>query len=341
MILNFKITNYGVPIDLTNFNVKLNIKKPDGTDYIQSKNGIVKNADGTLKITTEDGFTNFGGNAKGEIVIWDSALNQKTSRLLYIRIIPSVLMTDGKVHKSTITALNYLDFSLNKANEDLDKLDESVKNAEAEIKKIDDKIAEANQTKTNLDKSNTTALATNTALNQSITTANDKISNLDTRNNTATQNIKDLDTRDKTAKQNIKDLDTRNNTATQNIKDLDTRNATATQNKTGLDESITTGRQVKADLDKSIETGNALKPKLDEANTLAQKNIEEIKNLDTTNIFQDVAGIKKEIGDARGDFSNLNDRITEAENSGGILLGETLPEIKDRKPKILYMQILK
>lgn len=355
LILNFKITNYGVPVDLTKFNVKLNIKKPDGTDYIQSKNGIVKNADGTLKITTEDGFTNFGGNAKGEVVIWNSALNQKTSRLLYIRIIPSVLITDGKVHESTLTALNYLDFALNKATEDLDKLDASVKNAEEEIKKIDGKIEEANQTKNNLDKSNTTALTTNTTLNQSITTANDKITNLDTRNNTASENIKNLDsknntaseniknldTRNATASENIKNLDTRNNTASENIKNLDTRNNTATNNINTLNETINRGNQLKKDLDVSINNGNTIKPKLDEANKLAQQNIEKIQELDTTNIIQDVGSIKKEISDARGSYGTLNQRITEAENSGGIMLGETLPEIKDRKPKILYLQILK
>ena len=142
------------------------------------------------------------------------------------------------------------------------------------------------------------------------------------------------------AETNINELNTQSTRAENNINELDARNETAVNNKNALDESIQRGEDTKRALDESIDTANAIKPPLDEANELAEKNIEQIKNLDTTNIIQDVADVKKEIGDARGTFSTLDERITEAEASGGFMISETLPDVTDRKPVVLYMQIL-
>lgn len=438
LILNFRVSNYGEVVDLSGYEVELRIRKADGTDYIQTKTGIVKGVDGGLKITTEQALTSFGGNAKGELRVWDSAYNQKTGRTIYIRIIPSVLTPNNTLGETTITALNHLDFSLNKAHDVIDELNDTIVNGENEIASLNSKISEAIRTKGELDATNTTALGTNTTLQGSISTANDRIGSLDTknalasenignldvRNNTATTNIGDLDTRNTlasqkigdldirnttasenignldirntTASHNINDLDTRNTTASeninsldskntlasQNIEGLDTRNTTATQNmgnldikntlasenignldirnatanqniehldigntlavqnKQALDSSINTSITSKQALDSSIEQANIIKPQLDVANVLAQESIEAIKNLDTTHIVQDVADIKGEVHSARGEFTNLNDRITEAENSGGIYMNEVLPEITQRKEKILYFQVL-
>lgn len=354
LILNFRISNYGELVDLTNYQVELRIRRPDGNDYIQTKTGITKGKNGELKIVAEETMTAFSGSAKGELRVWDSSYAQKTGRVIYIKIIPSVLTPNNTPSESTVTILNHLDFSLNKANDTMDKFEESIHEAENEIVSLNSKINEAIQTKNKLDASNTTALGTNTTLQGSISTANERISSLDSKNQTASENIGNLDTKNKTAStnisnldsknntatQNIADLDTRNNKATQNISDLDTRNNKATQNKSNLDVSIDRSIISKKELDTSVEQANTIKPKLDEANELAKESIETIKHLDATNIIQDVSDIKSEIKTARGEFNSLDDRITEAENSGGIYMNQVLPDISERKEKILYFQVL-
>ena len=354
LILNFCLRDYGELVDLTNWNVELRVRRADGNDYIQTEAGITKGTDGSLRIITEDGLTCIGGNAKGELRLWNKQYNQKTGRVIYIRVIPSTLAPDNQVSESTITILNHLDLSLDMANDVMSELKEAIEDGEEEIRKLDAKIEEAEETKNRLDESNRIANETNDTLNDTIDVANDRISTLDaqnvrgeaniaelkTQNDRGEANIAELKVENTRGEQNIVDLKAQNTRAETNISDLDQRNTTAVTNKDALDESIANGETIKTALDLSIDTANAVKPPLDEANELAKKNIEQIKNLDTTNIIQDVADIKKEVGDARGTFSTLDERITKAENSGGFFIGEVLPEIAERKPKILYMQIL-
>ena len=112
LILKFCLRDYGELVDLTNWNVELRVKRADGNDYIQTKTGIVKDSNGNLTINTTDQMTCIGGNAKGELRLWNSSYNQKTGRTIYIKVIPSALSVKNQVSESTITILNHLDYTL-------------------------------------------------------------------------------------------------------------------------------------------------------------------------------------------------------------------------------------
>ena len=113
LILKFCLRDYGELVDLTNWNVELRVKRADGNDYIQTNTGIVKDSNGNLTINTTDQMTCIGGNAKGELRLWNSSYNQKTGRTIYIKVIPSALSVKNQVSESTITILNHLDYTLN------------------------------------------------------------------------------------------------------------------------------------------------------------------------------------------------------------------------------------
>ena len=203
LILNFCLRDYGELVDLTNWNVELRVRRADGNDYIQTKTGITKSADGCLRIETEDGMTCIGGNAKGELRLWNTQYNQKTGRVLYIKVIPSTLSPNNEVSESTITILNHLDLSLDMANDVMDELKETIEDGEEEIRKIDAKIEEAEETRGRLEESNRIANETNNTLNATIDVANDRISNLDAQNNRGEANINELKTQNDRAQKKI------------------------------------------------------------------------------------------------------------------------------------------
>ena len=133
LILKFCLRDYGELVDLTNWNVELRVKRADGNDYIQTNTGIVKDSNGNLTINTTDQMTCIGGNAKGELRLWNTQYNQKTGRVLYIKVIPSTLSPNNEVSESTITILNHLDLSLDMANDVMDELKETIEDGEEEI----------------------------------------------------------------------------------------------------------------------------------------------------------------------------------------------------------------
>ena len=172
IILNFEVRNYGELVDLTNYNVRMKVRKGDGSSYTQSKFDIEKNYNGEighLRITCERALTSASGLAKGTINIWNSTLNQKNGRVINIRVIKDPLEEPNRrVGESTITVLNHLDDALNELEDVVDKVDELKKEVieigdrAEQVKKeiedistdLDDKITEANQAKENLNEEN-------------------------------------------------------------------------------------------------------------------------------------------------------------------------------------------
>lgn len=347
LIFNFLIRNYGEVVDISQFHIELRVKKSDGTDYIQGETGLTKGTDGTLKIICRDTLSDASGTAKGILRIWNKANNQKSTRIIKIQIKPDTLEIDRGLHQSTITIMEELNTSLNSAYEV--QADFAVKIAEAkkiidDLKSNTDLAKDTNDTlvnNTNLAKSTNDILVDNTANAENINNtlvkntniAIDKINTLNQININATENITNLTIQNDNAVTNSADLLNKNTEAVKNISDLITQNTEAVTNKSNLDKSNT-------DALNTINISNTTKEELDKSIDVAKDSIEIIKNLDTTNIIQEVADIKGEISTARGEYGNLDERITQAENSGGFYMAETLPEIVDRKPLILYKQIL-
>lgn len=347
IILNLVIRNNGKVVDLTNFNVELRVKKPDGTDYVQDVFGITKDTKGNVKIVCEDSLTTIEGKAKGEIRIWDNTYSQQTGRVLFFKIIPSVLSIDGKLHTSTITILNHLDMSMNKvedlikeANQVIEVLENDIADGKSTDKNLKSTIVEGKSLDITLKEDIKNGITTKSNLDNGINIANDKISNLDTRNNLASENCNKLDDRNTLAKENCNKLNDRNTLASEKIGLLDNKNDLASKNISSLD---TKNALASENCDKLDSKNNLAKENcnnLDTKNALASEKITKIEQLNQLPDTIDLANLKKEVGDARTTFPTLNDRITEAENSGGFMMAKELPAIEERKSTILYMKIL-
>jgi hypothetical protein len=158
MILKCYMYNEGVPLDTTNYNVEFRAKKPDGTDYIQRKYGIEKGI-GYININCTDELTVISGMCKAELRIWNGTLQQSTSRIINIGIIPSVLEVDRTISKSTITELQYVNSTLDSLNESLEEAEVFV-SQHGDIVNLDSRVSniEIDSTRTTISKAVTGAI---------------------------------------------------------------------------------------------------------------------------------------------------------------------------------------
>ncbi|WP_252225113.1 MULTISPECIES: BppU family phage baseplate upper protein [unclassified Clostridium] len=354
--LNFIIRDMGKLVDLSQYKIELMAKKPDGTDYIQDEpTGITKDNQGNLTIGCKQTLTNFSGLAKCQLRLWNKVEQQSSTRVMVFDIKQSALEIDRGIHESTITKLEELLNALNIAKDLSDEFTKEIEEALKAEQKFKEDIEQANKINKTLVNNTNTANSVNTTLVKNTDVANITNTTLINNTNIANEKITTLNEINTTADKNITNLTKQNDDGTKNITDLTKQNNDALTNKSELEETITNATnkitEVKTNIsnaDKSKEAldlskinGDATNKDLNDAIVIAKESIEEIKHLDTTHIVQDVGDIKQEIKEARGEFPNLNDRITEAENSGGFFMSETLPEIADRKSTILYKKILK
>jgi hypothetical protein len=190
--LNCSIWNEGTIFDATNFTVELDAKRPDGNDYIQSKYNIETGL-GYVKINCTDQLTVASGKIKAQLRIYNETLKQRTSRIIYIQIIPSVLEVDRRVSESTITALQYAESTLNRLNESDLELTNSISKANTAKSNLDNSTSLANTAKSNLDTSKNIADTANSTLNSSIDMAKDVIADLSQVNSKYTTHINNND----------------------------------------------------------------------------------------------------------------------------------------------------
>ena len=190
LILNLVVSDNGKILDLTNYKIQFNIKRPNNTYILQTEN-IVKNANGEVTVVCKKETTSFHGIAECELTLKTENNKQITSFNIYINIKQSVV--DGINDSSAIivTVLEQFENNINSATEKNVLIQSDILNAE-------NKRQELITTITNSDKSNsqlTTTISDSTTsknnLNTSINNANNKITEIQNKGDDILSNMTD------------------------------------------------------------------------------------------------------------------------------------------------------
>lgn len=176
LILNLVVSDNGKILDLTNYKIQFNIKRPNNTYILQTEN-IVKNANGEVTVVCKKETTSFHGIAECELTLKTENNKQITSFNIYINIKQSVV--DGINDSSAIivTVLEQFENNINLATEKNVLIQSDILNAE-------NKRQELITTITNSDKSNS-------QLNTSINNANNKITEIQNKGDEILSNMTD------------------------------------------------------------------------------------------------------------------------------------------------------
>ena len=176
LILNLVVSDNGKILDLTNYKIQFNIKRPNNTYILQTEN-IVKNANGEVTVVCKKETTSFHGIAECELTLKTENNKQITSFNIYINIKQSVV--DGINDSSAIivTVLEQFENNINLATEKNVLIQSDILNAE-------NKRQELITTITNSDKSNS-------QLTTSINNANNKITEIQNKGDEILSNMTD------------------------------------------------------------------------------------------------------------------------------------------------------
>ena len=176
LILNLVVSDNGKILDLTNYKIQFNIKRPNNTYILQTEN-IIKNANGEVTVVCKKETTSFHGIAECELTLKTENNKQITSFNIYINIKQSVV--DGINDSSAIivTVLEQFENNINSATEKNVLIQSDILNAE-------NKRQELITTITNSDKSNS-------QLNTSINNANNKITEIQNKGDEILSNMTD------------------------------------------------------------------------------------------------------------------------------------------------------
>ena len=176
LILNLVVSDNGKILDLTNYKIQFNIKRPNNTYILQTEN-IVKNANGEVTVVCKKETTSFHGIAECELTLKTENNKQITSFNIYINIKQSVV--DGINDSSAIivTVLEQFENNINSATEKNVLIQSDILNAE-------NKRQELITTITNSDKSNS-------QLTTSINNANNKITEIQNKGDEILSNMTD------------------------------------------------------------------------------------------------------------------------------------------------------
>ena len=176
LILNLVVSDNGKILDLTNYKIQFNIKRPNNTYILQTEN-IVKNANGEVTVVCKKETTSFHGIAECELTLKTENNKQITSFNIYINIKQSVV--DGINDSSAIivTVLEQFENNINSATEKNVLIQSDILNAE-------NKRQELRTTITNSDKSNS-------QLTTSINNANNKITEIQNKGDEILSNMTD------------------------------------------------------------------------------------------------------------------------------------------------------
>lgn len=261
LILNFTVFNNNQPVTLSDYNIEFRANLPNGEIYSE-ENAISINGN-ELKITCDSTVTQAVGEVNATLRLWTKDEKQTS---LY-KIIIRVLSVGGSntVSKSTISALEHLDISINRAidltktfdkdmntivkasekasdlietlNDNNNKLKQTIEKGENTQKNLDGKISDAENEivkfKTAIDEKITQANTAKGNLENVYSTANDWLSKLDEKNNISKQNCDLLDSKNERAETNKSSLDTAISEAEEKLEEfkmLDTRDIVVNNN---------------------------------------------------------------------------------------------------------------
>lgn len=339
--LNFIVNNYDQEINIENFNVELRFKKPDGNDLIQKKD--IKVVNNNIKIKCDSQLTIVSGKAKGELRLWESNGEQKTTCIIELNIISSALEVDRGISKTLITELEHLDNSLNGLYEAVDKIDKTKDEAiklESDLReninigttinnKLESNIPIATGINTKLENNIEIGTKLNTDLEGNITEGSTLKENLEANILTGTtlkteleEDIQEGSTLDAALKEDIKNA----NIAKEQLGEIKQQ---ADTSKESLETATTTANTTKEELTNIDTTAKKTIEDLQVENVLADEKIETLKKLDPSNVLEDVGNLKQEVTEARGVYPNLNKRIENiiGKDVANLYIGETEPAL--------------
>ena len=176
LILNLVVSDNGKILDLTNYKIQFNIKRPNNTYILQTEN-IVKNANGEVTVVCKKETTSFHGIAECELTLKTENNKQITSFNIYINIKQSVV--DGINDSSAIivTVLEQFENNINSATEKNVLIQSDILNAENKRQELITTISDSTTSKNNL--------------NTSINNANNKITEIQNKGDEILSNMTD------------------------------------------------------------------------------------------------------------------------------------------------------
>ena len=235
LILNFTVFNNNQPVVLSDYNIEFRANLPNGNIYSE-ENTITINGN-ELKITCDSTVTQAVGEVNATLRLWTRDEKQTSLYKIIIRVLS--VGESNTVSRSTISALEHLDSSINRAidltktfdedmkiivdasakaldlietlNDNNNKLKQTIEKGENTQKNLDDKISDAENEivkfKTAIDEKITQSNTAKGNLENAYSTANDWLSKLDEKNNISKQNCDLLDSKNERAETNKSSLD--------------------------------------------------------------------------------------------------------------------------------------
>ena len=244
VILSFLVYNYNTPVDLSQYNYEVRFSLPNGYLYSEEDNVAVNG--NILTVTCDSTLTQAIGEATGTLRLWTSDGKQTSLYKLVIRVYGTG--TGEIISKSTISALEHLDLSINRAIELSRSFDEDMKTIVEASEKANELIKTLSDANNDLKKTIDNGTAKNTELTNKINEAKTESTNFTkevAENKTKIDLYKaQLDDKFVTADKYKLDLDTKNNLAQQNEDLLDAKNTRAETNKTNLDTANATANEL-------------------------------------------------------------------------------------------------
>lgn len=190
LVLNLVVSDNSKILDLTNYKVQFNIKRPNNTYILQTEN-IVKNANGEVTIVCKKGTTSFHGIAECELTLKTENNKQITSFNIYIDIKQSTV--DGINDSSAIivTVLEQFENDINLANDKDILIQSDILNAENKRQELLTTITNSDTAKSQLTTTISDSTTAKNNLNTSISNASNKITEMQNKGDEILSNMTD------------------------------------------------------------------------------------------------------------------------------------------------------
>jgi hypothetical protein len=191
VILKFDVFNNSTPVDLTDFYVEFRAYLPKSTVPYSQVDNVVKSGN-TLTITCDKELCAEIGQIQATLRIWNSQMLQKSNYLIILKVMSTIPSDEVIQSEATLSALNSLDWAINRYLELKVDLMGQITLAETVLTNLTNEVISANTVLNNM-------VAENTVLNTSYANAVDMNNKLDNNVNRASnldaqveQHIQDL-----------------------------------------------------------------------------------------------------------------------------------------------------
>lgn len=247
-MLHFTIYNNGVLVDLTPYSIEFRVTKTNGRYCIQTSRMDLSNKNlGIIGIELDETITNWSGRANCELQFINNNTQKRITTFDILLIINQSVIDNMIEESDSITILQEINETMGEGTVLLQSLQKENINADENIQELKDLTTLGETIYENISNANTVASINIPLLKEQ----NDKVPT----------NLKNLDSSNSLSVINYNNLTSTNNKATINISNLSNENVKAIDNVNQLKE---------------------LKNNINENNTMAEKNIEELKSINNT-----------------------------------------------------------